>query len=170
MLPARAQNKEQVFNPPMSLEQTLVWLNKQLTHVKTVTSNDGKTVRRLETRLVKAKECTLSYSSASESDAGIDPTSASSELRELWTLNLSGLDPTGINVVASTHGTEGRVLFKAADTSRNTIRTSTFKNDRLLTTRNNRSFGYFSVRDEKMLTEVAEGLRHAVELCRQRKQ
>jgi hypothetical protein len=72
--------------------------------------------------------------------------------------------------VAETLGTEKRVWFMAAPAARNAIRTSGLQNQRYSTTTYNKIFGYFSVRDEKMLTQAAAGLIHAVELCRQTKQ
>jgi hypothetical protein len=166
---AHAQSKDEAFDPSLSLEQTVAWLGQQLTHVASVASSDGKYVRRLETRLVKAKECTLSYSITTESESRVAAEASISQVREIWTLDLSGLDPASVNVVG-TPGVEQRVWFRAAPGSRNAIRTSRLQNQLYSTTISNRAFGHFSVRDEKLLAKTAAGLSHAVHLCRQSKQ
>lgn len=169
------QDAGRAFDPGMSLEETVAWLGRQLTHVTRVRSADGKYVRRVETRLVKAKGCTLSYSITSDFDSGSAVGSADvaasnvSQTRELWTLDLSGLAPETVRV-AEVPGVERRVWFGAAEASRNAIKTSVFRNERLSSTHNNRNFGHFYVRDEPALPQAAAALSHAAQLCREKKQ
>ena len=141
---ARGQSGGQAFNPGMSLEETVTWLGKQLTHQKTVVSRDGKSQWHRGTSLVKAKGCTLSYWSTLETEdtQTWDAVSPGSQTRELWVLNLSGLDPDKIRVGAS-----NRIRFEAAASSRYAIRTTLFKplfhNDRDVSEYSNKRSGYF---------------------------
>lgn len=166
---ASAQDKRKDFDPAMSLEETVAWLGKQLNHSWTENSDTVGVTRRLSTRGVKAKGCTLSYLSVTQTEgyttAAADP--FVNETRELWAVDLSGLDPWRVNPMA-----RGRVFFGAANTDRDVISTSVFRalNSQPvhLTARRNRRSGYFMV-DEKQTAQVAEALRHAVVLCRERR-
>jgi hypothetical protein len=89
-----------------------------------------------------------------------DPT-LTSQTRELWAVDLSGLDPRTIRAM-----TAGRVYFTTAGTKQDVIRTNVFRNQAGVTAYHNRQRGSITVGDKKA-AEVAEGLRHAVELCRQ---
>jgi hypothetical protein len=170
--PARAQVKTDVFDPSMNLEETVDWLGRQLTHVTNVATTNafnGRFVRRLETRLVRAKGCSLSYSFTSDSENyATDSAAAVKETREIWTLDLTGLDPSRINVIAVA-GREKAIWFYASPESRNAIRTSEFREDKFSATHFNRPYGRFSVRDEAVLPDAARAFGHAVELCRQQK-
>ena len=161
---AHGQDRDQAFDPVMSLEETMDWLGKQLTHQHSVVSPDGKSVWQRGTRLVKAKGCTLSYWATIQTD-GLEPVSPSYQRRELWVLDLSDLDPETI-----LSGASGRVSFTAAASARDAIRTSVFRNETSLSAYSNKRWGYFSVREKVATEDVAAGLRHAVELCRQRRQ
>jgi hypothetical protein len=168
--PGRAQDKDW-FDAGTSLEQTVAWLGRQLTHVRRVASANGKYVRRYETRQVKAKGCTLIYTTSTQTDnASLDTATGATEYREVWHLDLSGLDPSRISVVDSVAGAEKVVWFRSAPGARNAIRSSAYHNDMLRATYSNKRFGKFSVRDERLLPQVAAALAHAVELCRERKQ
>ncbi len=162
---AHGQGRDQAFDSAMSLEETMTWLGKQLTQQHSAVSPDGKYVWNRGTRLIKAKGCTLSYWSTTETD-GLDPVSAGYGTRELWTLNLSGLDPARFNGSPS-----GQVWFWAVGDTRNAIRKSIFNRaDKLEAVTVNGAMGHFWVRTPADSEKVAAGLKHAVELCRQRKQ
>lgn len=158
---ARAQDKGKAFDPSMSLEETVAWLGKQLNHSWTQTSAGGRLRRHTLTKVVKAEGCTLSYVSETQSDSGVgEPVNAADQVRELWTVDLSGLDPWMIRSAP-----QGRVLFTSAGTKRDVIRTSAFNSQPSRTARHNRRTGALTV-DEKIAAEVAAGLKHAAELCR----
>ncbi len=161
---SHGQRRDQAFDPGMSLEETMAWLGKQLTQQHSSVSYDGQSVRNRGTRLVQAKGCTLTYWSMIEME-GLDPVSPSYRVRELWTLNLSGLDAARINAQPN-----GRVWFWALGDSRNAIRKSNFnREDRLNSVTLSAAMGNFWVRDAAHAEEVAAALKHAVDLCRQRK-
>ncbi len=88
-------------------------------------------------------------------------------MRELWAVDLSGLEPRSVNAQA-----RGRVAFFAAGAERGVINTSVFNKHGAgadhLTVRRNRHMGTFTV-DEKKAAQVAEAMRHAVALCRERR-
>ena len=156
---ARAQDKGKAFDPAMSLEETLAWLGGQLNQTRTEVFGNGQHRRQLRTQFVSAKGCALSYWSTSATELA-DPT-LTSQTRELWTVDLSGLDPRMVRAM-----TAGRVYFTTAGTKQDVIRTSVFHNQQSGMARHNRQRGSIMVGDKKA-AEVAEGLRHAVELCRQ---
>src|SRR3712207_1395276 len=70
-LRASAQGKGGGFDSRMTLNETVAWLGQQPTHVAAspTSSVSGGYVRRHETRLVKAKGCTLSYQVSSTTDS-----------------------------------------------------------------------------------------------------
>jgi hypothetical protein len=161
LVSAVAQDKGQPFDADLTLEETVKWVGRHLHTDRRDASPDRTRVWRVETRPVKAEGCTLSYWSTTETD-GADPVSPGYQRRELWTLDLRGLDAASINGMGS-----GRVGFKAADTSRNAIRTVVYQRERPFTTYGNRRTGTFSVRDEASAEEMVAALQHAVKLCRQ---
>ena len=159
------QGRDQSFNLSMSLEETMVWLGKQLKQQRSEVSHDGRYVWSRGTRLIEAKGCTLSYWSTIETD-GLEPVSPGYRVRELWTLDLGGLDPARINAQPN-----GRVWFWAMGDTRNAIRKSNFnREDRLNSATYNAAMGNFWVRDKVKAESVASALKHAVDLCRVRKQ
>ena len=147
----------------MLLEEVIEWLGGQLTNTCSDAFPDREYVLHRDTRLIKAKGCTLSYWSMTEIDRYSSV--CGYQKREIWTLDLHGLDPARVNGLAS-----GQVWFRAAGTSRNAIRTLVYRSDTIVTAYGNRKMGHFSVRDKVDPAEVAAGLRHAVELCQQRGQ
>ena len=162
---AQGQGRDQAFNPAMSLEETMTWLGKQLTQQQSNVSSNGQSVWNRGTQFVQAKGCTLTYWSTIETD-GLDPVSPGYKVRELWTLNLSGLDPARINAQPN-----GRVWFWAMGDTRNAIRKSNFnRQDRLDSVTYNAAMGNFWVGDKVKAESVASALKHAVDLCRARKQ
>ncbi len=148
----------------MSLEQTVAWLGKHLTDQHSVVSPDGKSVWSRGVRLVKAKGCTLSYWTTLQTD-GSDPVTPGSQVRELWTLDLSSLDADSILASMS-----DQVRFEAAASSRNAIRTTVFHKETSLSSYSNKKWGYLPVSSKVTAEDLAAGLKHCVELCRQRKQ
>jgi hypothetical protein len=162
--PAQGQTKAKAFDQAMSLDETMAWLGKQLTLQRSFAPSIGSSAWTRSTRLIKAKGCTLSFWSTIETD-GLEPASPGYVSRELWTLNLAGLDPARIRGLGV-----GQVWFWAEGNVYNAIRTNIFNRDlRLLGVRGNRAMGHFWVRDERDAIEVSTGLRHAVDLCRQGK-
>ncbi len=160
-----ARGQGTAFDPKMSLEETLAWLGKHLTHQDSVASTDGKYIKSVGISLVKAKGCTLSYSITRETEAldRVSPVSSGYQVRERWVLDLSALNPTMIGADS------GRVHFMAAAWSHDAIRTTIFRNEKFSGYTQKKS-GYLSVPEKVAPEEVAAGLRHAIELCRQRKQ
>jgi hypothetical protein len=156
-----AQEKGQPFDARMTLEETVKWVGRHLFTDRRDASSDRTRVWRVETRPVKAEGCTLSYWSTTETD-GDDPVSLGYQRRELWTLNLRGLDAASIKVLAP-----GQVWFKASDTSRNAIGTFVYQKERVYSSYGNRRMGKFSVRDEAAAAEMVAALQHAVKLCQQ---
>ena len=161
--PARAQSAP--FDPKMSLEETLAWLGKQITRWRSTASPDGKYVRREGLGSVKAKGCSLGYivTRETESRDPVTPTSPTYQTREVWSLDLSRLDPESIRA------RDAHVRFTAAPDARNAIRVTVFGQARPSGSAND-NWVSLAVRDGADAGEVAAGLKHAVELCRQRKQ
>ena len=157
---ARAQSREKAFDPSMSLEETMAWLGGQLNQTRTEVFGNGQHRRQLRTQFISAEGCALSYWSTSATELA-DPT-LTSQTRELWTVDLSGLDPRMVRAM-----TAGRVHFTTAGEKQDVIRTSVFHNQKSGMAHHNRQRGSIMVGDKKA-AEVAEGLRHAVGLCRQR--
>jgi hypothetical protein len=160
---ARAQDRSRSFDTAMSLGETISWLEKRLSLVRRVASSDSRYVRRVETRVVRAKDCSLSYTSEVETNNSSEPLSPGSQTRELWTLDLRGLNPWSVGEMG-----DGEVWFAASDNARNAIATSIFSGDRLRARYGNRKVGKFWARDVADAQEVAAGLRHAIELCREK--
>lgn len=162
---ARAQEKRETFDPSMSVGETVAWLGRQLGGSRKVASADGRFRQHVTVRVVEAKGCSLSYVSESQSESsGIsDPTAAGARVRELWTIDLAGLDPEMVRPAGP-----ARVLFNADGAKQDAIRTNVFREQSgadQLTVRGNRRASFFVVADKKA-EEVAEALRHAVALCR----
>lgn len=165
LAPAAAQRGETPFDPSMTLEQTVKWVGRQLTHTRRLMTDSGYT-RRYETSLVRARGCELSYWKTNEAERA-ETAVTSLGMRELWKLDLSGLDPARVRALPAGRGYEATVRFNSDGTTRDAIRVITYHGDSIISTRSNAKYGQFSVRDEKALDEVAAGLRHAVVLCRQ---
>ncbi len=161
---AQGQGRNLTFNSAMSLEETLAWLSKQLTYQHSVASPDSKYVRRLGGNLGKAKGCKLSYTSTIRTDGG-DSASPGYEIREVWALDLSGLDPTKVMTDKSSQV----VHFSAVDSSPDAIRSTVFRNEKVSAS-GKKGAGYFQVPEKVSTVEVAAGLKHAIELCRQKEQ
>jgi hypothetical protein len=160
-----ARSQGTAFDPKMTLEQTLAWLGKQLTHQQSVISHDKKFINTDGISLVKAKGCTLSYIITQEKEElnPVSPVSPGYQLRERWVLDLSALDPERIMAAQP-----GRVHFAAANSSREAIRTTVLYSA-APTVYGNKKWGAFSVGEKVAAEDVAAGLRHAVKLCRQSK-
>lgn len=163
-LPTGAQDRGRPFDASMTLEGVVEWVGRRLVYSRREAQPDSLYVRRVETRLAKAKGCTLSYWSTAETE-GPDPVAQGYQSRELWTLDLRGLDPASIHGQAS-----GQVSFRATGTIRNSIHTVVYQRDTIFATHGNRRAGRFTVRDHADAEEVATALRHAVNLCRQKVQ
>ena len=156
-----AQSERRSFDADMTLEETVKWVGQRLPNARRDISPDRKDVWRVETRLVKARGCTLNYWSTTEAE-GADPVSPGYQKRELWTLDLRGLDAARINGLPS-----GQVWFWASRASRDSIRTVVYQNGTVVTRHGNRKMGHFTARDQADAEEIAAALRHAVELCQQ---
>lgn len=162
--PATGQTRTKAFDRAMTLEETMTWLGKQLNLERSFAPSSNGSAWNRGTHLIKAKGCTLSFWSTMQTD-GLEPGSVGYATRELWTLNLAGLDPARVRGLP-----QGQVWFWAVGDVYNSIRTSIFnRENRLQAVRGNRAMGYFWVRDEKDAIEMATALSHAVELCRQGK-
>jgi hypothetical protein len=96
---------------------------------------------------------------------GVSFDSAGYQTRELWVLDLAGLDPARV----SAHP-QGQVWFWSDGRTRDAIRRSTFgRDERLQSVSGNRAMGHFWARDAAAAEQLAAALRHAVGLCRQQK-
>lgn len=161
---ATGQTKTKPFDPAMTLEETMTWLGKRLKLERSFVPSSNHSAWNRGTHLIKAKGCTLSFWSTTQTE-GLEPGSVGYGSRELWTLNLAGLDPARVRGLP-----QGQVWFWAVGDEYNSIRTSIFnRENRLQAVRGNRAMGYFWVRDERDAIEVATALSHAVESCRQGK-
>jgi hypothetical protein len=162
LAPARGQDDaRRAFDPSLSLEETVAWLGRQLTHQTSAASPDGKFVRRSVGSLAKSKGCRLSYTSVLQRD-WFDSTSTVRQEREVWALALSGLDPETVVALP-----QGQIRFAAADSSPDAILVTIFRNEKFLTS-GRREHGYFSLPVKAPAAEVVAGLRHAIGLCRQK--
>lgn len=177
---AQPQSKKDSLKPDATLTETIAWLKSHIPHSYTFPTNGSSYVRRWTIGGLKSKDCKLSYDITIQT---MDPDNSSFE-RQLWEVDLAGLNPQMIRVHPATKRDPVRIEFTSvnphdpelirqaqANGGVTTVRGKAIwqntRSDNQLVGEGFENRASFFTKNEERARELAAALKRGIELCRQ---
>jgi hypothetical protein len=107
----QAQSKKESLRPDAPIAETIAWLKSHMPHSYTVPTPGNSYVSRWTIGGLDSKDCRLSYDITIQT---LDPASSHFE-RQLWQLDLAGLNPQMIKIQPATKDKPVRIEFTSFD-------------------------------------------------------
>ena len=105
------QSKKGSLAPDAPITETIAWLKSNIPYTYMLPTTGNREVRRWTIGGLKSKDCTLSYDITIQT---LDPANTYFE-RQLWQLDLAGLNPQMIRVKPATKDEPVRIEFTSFD-------------------------------------------------------
>ena len=175
---AQPQSK-QSLTPDASITETVAWLKSNIPHSYMLPTSGNRDARRWTIGGVKIKDCKLSYDITIQT---MDPANNYFE-RQMWQLDLAGLNPEMIRVKPATKNEPVRIEFTSFDPrDPEFIRQAqanggvaivqgksiwqSLRQDNQLVREGFETRASFFTRDEERARELAAAFKRGIELCR----
>lgn len=178
----QSQNKKESLPPDASITDTIAWLKANIPYSYMLPTTGNRNPRRWTIGGLKGKDCKLSYDITIQT---LNPDHNDSE-RQLWQLDLAGLNPQMIRVRPATKDEPVRIEFTSFDPKDpELIRRAqanggavaivpgkaiwqNLRMDNQFVREGYESRASFFTKDEARAGELAAALKRGIELCRQK--
>jgi len=176
------QSKKESLKPDAPISETLAWLKSHIPYSYILPTTGNRPVERWTIGGVKSKDCRLSYDITIQT---LDP-DASSFQRQLWEVDLAGLNPRMITIRPATKDKPVQIEFTSFDPHDPELIRQAQANGGVTVVKGNAIWqnlradnhfvreGFetranFFTQNEERARELAAALKRGIELCRQTK-
>jgi hypothetical protein len=177
------QNKQESLRPDDPITETIAWLKSHIPYSYLLPTTGNREVRRWTIGGLQSKDCTLSYDITIQT---LDPDTSYFE-RQLWQIDLAGLNPQMISIRPATKDEPVRIEFTSFDPKDPDLIRQAQTNggvaivkgkaiwqnlriDNHFVREGFETHARFFTRNEERARELAAAFKRGIELCRQNTQ